>query len=149
MPEQAVAAPVAPAAGRAPPPPPPPQVGIRVPGIPGEEWLDPLRTSTLEYEVHAKAAACLHRLNRRLRTKLRELKLAEVGDDDDDVEDACTVCWVRPKTHAFIPCGHKIMCGECCKDYHPLTVRTGYRLNTKCPLCREGVLLPAMQVFNS
>ena len=41
----------------------------------------------------------------------------------------CVICMNSPKTHAFIPCGHKCVCkkcGESCIDD-----------NSKCPLCRK------------
>ncbi|MBL6833635.1 MAG: RING-HC finger protein [Candidatus Actinomarina sp.] len=41
----------------------------------------------------------------------------------------CVICMNSPKTHAFIPCGHRCVCkkcGESCIDN-----------NYKCPLCRK------------
>ena len=28
-------------------------------------------------------------------------------------EENCTVCYDNPRTHAFIPCGHLCVCGDC------------------------------------
>ena len=66
-------------------------------------------------------------------------------DEDLEQEDACIICWVRPRTHVLIPCGHVQMCGECSKDYHPSTVRQGYKCHTECPYCKAEVLLPSVK----
>ena len=66
-------------------------------------------------------------------------------DMDLEQEEACIICWVRPKTHVLIPCGHMLMCGECSKDYHPSTVRQGQKCQDQCPYCKTEVSLPSMR----
>lgn len=49
-----------------------------------------------------------------------------------DKEKACNVCQTYTSTHAFIPCGHMIICELCvhkCKNQQS---------QAKCPLCRQN-----------
>ena len=43
----------------------------------------------------------------------------------NDTGDKCCICCVNVKTHAFIPCGHKAICEQCCNNRYE-----------NCPLCR-------------
>lgn len=42
-------------------------------------------------------------------------------------QNMCVVCNVLEKTHAFIPCGHKPICGDCILLLDP----------KRCPLCND------------
>jgi hypothetical protein len=45
-------------------------------------------------------------------------------------ENLCVICWENPSSHAFIPCGHKHICGVCSENK---AIVDG--LNKKCPTC--------------
>jgi hypothetical protein len=47
-----------------------------------------------------------------------------------DEKAMCIICYGKPPTHAFIPCGHKYICGDCNGDK---AVVDG--LHGRCPLC--------------
>lgn len=50
--------------------------------------------------------------------------------------ESCVVCWASPKTHAFVPCGHRCVCADCGNAVVA-------QAHAACPLCRtvaEGVL---------
>ena len=47
-------------------------------------------------------------------------------------QPACVICMNSPPTHAFIPCGHKHLCGACATDDSTLQA-----LHQKCPVCRR------------
>ena len=52
------------------------------------------------------------------------------GQEDEDEDSVCVVCWVCPRTHACIPCGHKCVCAGCAQSIE----------DTKaCPLCRTNI----------
>jgi hypothetical protein len=53
--------------------------------------------------------------------------------------DSCVVCLSRPKSHAFVPCGHECVCGQCSEAL----IRSGAG---KCPICRTDVAM-AMKIF--
>ena len=42
-------------------------------------------------------------------------------------QTTCIVCFVNPKSHAAVPCGHKCACGDCSA------------LVRECPVCRNPV----------
>jgi len=47
-------------------------------------------------------------------------------------ENSCIVCLDRPKTHAFMPCGHRCVCetcGEAVRAQRP----------SECPVCRQSI----------
>lgn len=48
---------------------------------------------------------------------------------DQLVHKRCCVCLDAPNTHAYVPCGHKCVCGQCSLGLHT----TGPQL---CPVCR-------------
>lgn len=43
----------------------------------------------------------------------------------------CVVCWEQECRYAFVPCGHKIVCGTCV-----ISILSGSR---KCPICMQRV----------
>lgn len=45
-------------------------------------------------------------------------------------EHMCVICYENPSSHAFIPCGHKHICGACCANKPMIDA-----LNGKCPTC--------------
>ena len=66
---------------------------------------------------------------------------AAAASDDDQV---CVVCLDKPRTHAFLPCGHRCACEVC----HLLVLR-GARTaasGPSCPICRS-VVYSAMHVI--
>lgn len=57
------------------------------------------------------------------------------GEDSNVDGNCCAVCLNAPRTHAFVPCGHRCACEEC----GPNVVRR----NARCPLCR----VPAVAIM--
>ncbi|CAE8642471.1 unnamed protein product [Polarella glacialis] len=55
-------------------------------------------------------------------------------DDGESQDVPCVICQDLPKTHAFIPCGHRCVCEACSKR-----IRGGVRSGKVCPLCRIPV----------
>ena len=84
-----------------------------------------------------------------VQARLLRRSAGTVDAESEELEDACIVCWMRPKTHVLIPCGHQSLCSECCKDYHEDTVRPGKRLMKRCLICQEKVMLPPLRVYHS
>ena len=60
---------------------------------------------------------------------------------DLEVEDAfCAVCFIGERTHACIPCGHRVLCVRCAEaDIHE-------RMHSRCPICRREVLM-AVRIY--
>jgi len=56
-------------------------------------------------------------------------------DEGNDEDNTCVVCFSEPRTHAFIPCGHKCICEACGKKV--------MKKDQLCPMCRD----PASQIF--
>lgn len=50
---------------------------------------------------------------------------------DPPQETQCAICWDGPKTHAFIPCGHKCLCQSCA-----VQARIRRADHNQCPICR-------------
>ena len=46
-------------------------------------------------------------------------------------DNKCVVCLDNQVTHAYIPCGHLCVCGDCVANYNTSSE------NNHCPLCRE------------
>lgn len=56
--------------------------------------------------------------NRRRMAEIEDLPFVQVqlGSNSDTIENIDTiyvVCHDSPRTHAFIPCGHRPVCGDC------------------------------------
>mmetsp|Transcript_51373 Transcript_51373/g.94964 ORF Transcript_51373/g.94964 Transcript_51373/m.94964 type:complete len:449 (+) Transcript_51373:147-1493(+) len=64
-----------------------------------------------------------------------------VASTDDDIL-SCVICLAKPKTHAFVPCGHRCVCESC-----SLEVLSTSGQEALCPLCRTAVH-EAMQIFD-
>jgi len=64
---------------------------------------------------------------------------APLATESRDCEDArlCVVCLEHEASHAFIPCGHLIVCQGCSKKYE-LDIQRNKRV--KCPLCRVSTM---------
>mmetsp|Transcript_18388 Transcript_18388/g.36050 ORF Transcript_18388/g.36050 Transcript_18388/m.36050 type:complete len:372 (-) Transcript_18388:176-1291(-) len=54
-------------------------------------------------------------------------------------EAACVVCLTEPRSHAFIPCGHRCVCADCGSTVMDQASAT-------CPLCR-GTVADMLQIF--
>lgn len=50
--------------------------------------------------------------------------------EEKDVDKACALCLNFKRDHAFVPCGHRILCGSCIKNSN--------MLQGKCPMCRAN-----------
>ena len=54
---------------------------------------------------------------------------ADAEEADGDASDGCTICLDQPSTHAFVPCGHRVVCGTCAQTYEE------HRASMRCPVC--------------
>lgn len=54
-------------------------------------------------------------------------------------EPECVICFSEPKSHAFIPCGHKCVCKACADAV--------IAKNRECPMCRRTASL-IVQIFD-
>ncbi len=50
----------------------------------------------------------------------------------DDRDQTCIICMDAPRSVAFLPCGHAVVCTGCSK----LVMASG----SLCPMCRERIL---------
>jgi baculoviral IAP repeat-containing protein 2/3 len=52
-----------------------------------------------------------------------------IAKEENEIDDShlCVICLENARSHACIPCGHKILCQECA----PTIEQQG-----KCPVCR-------------
>lgn len=53
--------------------------------------------------------------------------LLELYPQGQDEENICVVCRVAPRSHALVPCGHRVLCIDCLSQ---LQTRT-------CPMCNS------------
>ena len=51
----------------------------------------------------------------------------EVAESTIGGQTTCIVCFVNPKSHAAVPCGHQCACGDCSAHMR------------ECPVCRDPV----------
>jgi 1-acyl-sn-glycerol-3-phosphate acyltransferase len=56
---------------------------------------------------------------------------AGLHEDDLDDEEACVVCMAARRDTVLVPCGHVVLCGDCCDEV--------MRDKNMCPMCREGI----------
>jgi len=54
-------------------------------------------------------------------------------------QDTCIICYTRPNTHAFVPCGHQCACGDCGSVII-------HGCGATCPICR-GTVTMAIQIY--
>ena len=98
---------------------------------PFEQELTLIKKSLKDLLVYKKQTI---RLKNRI--KILSSKINELQDQVKKVEEKdtkwCLLCWEYPTNHAFIPCGHKISCGNCAA-----TVLTA---NKQCPICRVRII---------
>eukprot|EP00401_Gymnodinium_catenatum_P025376 CAMPEP_0117546852 /NCGR_PEP_ID=MMETSP0784-20121206/46820_1 /TAXON_ID=39447 /ORGANISM="" /LENGTH=789 /DNA_ID=CAMNT_0005343735 /DNA_START=18 /DNA_END=2387 /DNA_ORIENTATION=- len=70
---------------------------------------------------------------------------AAQGDVDrtgaDDDEQMCVICLSAPKSHAFVPCGHRCVCTSCAADV--LGQGSG---SATCPICR-AIVQNVLQIY--
>ncbi|CAD7936761.1 unnamed protein product [Amoebophrya sp. A120] len=76
---------------------------------------------------------------------------ADEEDEDEgenvaglDERELCCACLERRRTHAFIPCGHKVVCARCGREL--LTNQP--RATWSCPVCREPAIA-CIRIFDS
>jgi len=53
--------------------------------------------------------------------------LLELYPQGQDAENMCVVCREVPRTHALVPCGHKVLCIDCLSQLQ----------TQKCPVCNN------------
>lgn len=68
-------------------------------------------------------------------TSNAESALRDCGTCDDDKFTTCVVCMTRPRTMAYLPCGHFVVCGKCANA-----------CASKCVMCNE-VSAKMVQIF--
>lgn len=64
--------------------------------------------------------------------------------DDQDDNKLCVICIDAPRTMAFVPCGHRVVCIDCVDT---LRKNAGTRGSMKCSVCRAGATT-IMRVFD-
>jgi len=57
--------------------------------------------------------------------------LHELYPPNEDEESICTVCRVAPRTHALVPCGHRVLCVDCVTQLEA----------QRCPLCNNDFVM--------
>lgn len=50
----------------------------------------------------------------------------------EDEADTCVVCMEEPRSTVLVPCGHMVLCKDCCQ--HIIETKQG-----KCPVCQQDV----------
>eukprot|EP00927_Polykrikos_kofoidii_P054488 TRINITY_DN488_c0_g1_i1.p1 TRINITY_DN488_c0_g1~~TRINITY_DN488_c0_g1_i1.p1 ORF type:complete len:258 (-),score=21.63 TRINITY_DN488_c0_g1_i1:342-1064(-) len=61
------------------------------------------------------------------REKLMLEEKVKVARSQKKEEPVCVICLAEQASHAIVPCGHLVLCGNCCS--HPIH---------NCPLCRQS-----------
>ena len=56
----------------------------------------------------------------------------DTDDADDDTGHPCCVCLRARRDHAFLPCGHRCVCGPCGR-------MVSRREGPRCPMCRARI----------
>jgi serine/threonine protein kinase len=54
-----------------------------------------------------------------------------IEPDHEHANEECVICLANPRSHACVPCGHKVLCGEDCVA---MVMQMG-----RCPICRTPV----------
>ena len=62
------------------------------------------------------------------------------SEEPDGPDSLCIVCMAAPQSHAFVPCGHNCVCGDCSDA---IMARTG-----ECPYCRKTAIM-AMRIYTT
>jgi hypothetical protein len=81
-----------------------------------KECLQPLAADRPCFEGDEGIAARLHALDN-----------PAVAATEEELE--CVVCMDKPRTHSFVPCGHRCVCEEC-------SALVMQKLPKLCPYCR-------------
>jgi hypothetical protein len=63
-------------------------------------------------------------------SNIRPSRPLKPGSADMEPGKECAVCLSAPRDHAFVPCGHRCVCGSC-----GLLIMS--RPCAACPMCRE------------
>ena len=61
----------------------------------------------------------------------------------------CVICLELPRTHAFVPCGHRCVCRGCAEEWTRRGSRGGggaFPSVTSCPYCREEAV-DALRIY--
>jgi len=64
------------------------------------------------------------------------------ADDKDDDDSVCIICMAEPRSHAFIPCGHRCVCAGCSAGI----LAAERKASAACPICRAPAG-GAIQIF--
>jgi hypothetical protein len=64
-----------------------------------------------------------------IKAAMEELGLEEEGLIGD--EHLCVVCLENARDEVLVPCGHMVLCQDCCADIMAST--------NECPMCREKI----------
>jgi len=87
--------------------------------------------------------SCLKRRQKDMKLlEPEEKKICDKGTRSETrapAPETCIICYVRSKTHAFVPCGHQCVCEKCGKF-----IVQGQ--GASCPVCRAEVHI-IMQIF--
>jgi len=61
-------------------------------------------------------------------------------------DQECRICFaeVDEFKHVFVPCGHRILCENCAKNFEP----SSNEPNKECPICRKGISM-VMKTFTA
>ena len=76
-----------------------------------------------------------------VRSLKKESKLKSMSEQKDEEETGlkeCVVCWVAPRTHVFVPCGHMCTCKSCSSQM--------MESRKVCPACNQPSTM-AIEVF--
>ena len=67
-----------------------------------------------------------------LKDTIEKMSKVVESTKNEENESYCIVCWENPNNNAFVPCGHKTVCGTCAAMILSSESK-------KCPLCRVQV----------
>jgi len=86
----------------------------------------------IEEELDPDIVRMMENENRRQMLEIENLPYVQVPlvlpPINPNSDQMCIVCTVNEKTHAFIPCGHKAVCGDCLELLE----------SQRCPLCNQA-----------
>jgi hypothetical protein len=62
-------------------------------------------------------------------------------DEEEDIDEnqLCVVCLENPREEVLVPCGHWVMCSECCAEIKSSS--------NECPMCRQEIIESAAVDF--
>lgn len=62
---------------------------------------------------------------------LKQIAAMGIGHEADEA-DMCVVCMEEPRSTVLVPCGHMVLCKDCCE--HIIETKQG-----TCPVCNQHV----------